>query len=1766
MTRDRASTKATGGGGYTFADKVAAAFLAQMLKRAFPLEVDLGVVTQVHFETRDTGHVLDDLELILSRAVDATRCLVSVKSNRQLTKNGFNREFVQDAWDEWRGSAGSKFDGEKDILCLIVGVIEEATLHEWTELQKQAARTTPDRLSERLYSNGQSSKTQRAIFESLRQSASGEMDHIETARLVARLRLLRFSDAMEGDHLNLCAEIVRAGTLEDGARLWARLIQLASESRGTGAYFDLPKLVGVLRPDFNLQDHPDFRPAWNNLEAVSAENIRGVRVEIGNGIELARADERKRLELMVDSHKAVVIAGESGSGKSAMVSQLMRPSGAFKRTIWLTAEQLSRASQSELASAFNLGFTIPELIANSGGHGCVLIIDGLERFEGEARLRAVELLWAVREEGFVGWKVIMTCQPQSLDSAHDMLTDAGIDSAQKVDFEKPTLEEVLGAVKSVPGLKPLLVREELQPILRNLMVLDWVLKADVAQRLSPSEWVGVTDVIDCIWERWTGEGAKRLARDLLLRTLGEREGEKLSVAVHVDSIPSTELELLGQFAQEGLVRLSPPSVQFVHDLMGDWARYRILKFAGSDAPTKIRTLAQIPRWGRAIRLYAQSLAEHGRGLDDWSAAMIEFAGEDPGSRLASDLFLDGLLFASNAESLLQQVWPDLLANDSQILRRLLRRLVHVASFPDWRLTGLGDPKLAEHFEAWFRIPQPIFWIPVLRLLSRHAADVAAHALMQGAEACALWLRTMPVGLPGRHEAGLLALALAREAQALIAAETVHFRDKDKSIHEALLSAAPEFPNEVAQIARELCGRKNEPAHAVQRRRDEQERQKRQQEEWEKKNPERKWEIHHPVFEQGSYRDSPMRPPSPDGPLRAVQEGFQSAVMGTAALSGLMSVRPEVAREVLLAVCLEEPKALDPYGGQPLRQDLGLADWREGYPAMYWKGPFLRFLQQAPKEGLDAIVRLVNHATERWLEEGLRRKPNEEDRKRYGFEFDLHGKSVGWAGDANMFAWHRQFTMGADVIETALMALEKWFYDEIEKGTNVTDWIQYVLDHSQSAAFAGVLVSVGLKYPALFAGQLQPLFGNYYIYHCQASVAQSELGETWRIPLSRQPQAVIEVAEEWNRMPHRRQLLWDVATGIMLQHKGTLDFLIARRAEWAKIPEEDQKERIRKEFFLARFDPANYIETPHGDGQVLITMRWPPHLEKIAKDSENDGRLRMISLTLALSARQLLDGQKTLSEEHLAEFATQIQQLANWKDMSEGGAHDDYRVNSIAGGLAVLVIEHREWLSRNPEIVKWCLATLSDLKPVIPEHYSPVSVDDHSAEIFLGETGVALLKESGEDWVLRLAFEGVTGMQYNATFFTLWRAYLLREQLGEKFGELINVAVVWSALRRAAIRECGYYADAGTLARYKSALFRRFVAGRLKGPLIPFERVEILGRRLVERIDRRSMSRAERQQREELRRSARERRDGHKLYREMPNIDLEVVQKAFGFLFAMLRDPQRPDEALLEGYVRELFNLLIRTLPRPDPDDERAEIEGTPYGPDRWIMERVAEFVACRSSVGTARNYYRPILELGPAAKYWVEDFLESWMSHALPVSTDLAGFAKIWQDMIAYVEILPAWQPGEGNYWCPAEGLAVNLMGLNEAAIAVLGDAKYRGLVSSMAPTFERWGARWLKYGSAAGWLAYFLRTESGQVLLTQSVKQLSVVVGSLPSREWEHHELGPLFTEALSLCWKTRRKEVEKDPSLHEAFLHLLADLCARQIPEALHLRSKVSEALASS
>ena len=743
-----------------------------------------------------------------------------------------------------------------------------------------------------------------------------------------------------------------------------------------------------------------------------------------------------------------------------------------------------------------------------------------------------------------------------------------------------------------------------------------------------------------------------------------------------------------------------------------------------------------------------------------------------------------------------------------------------------------------------------------------------------------------------------------------------------------------------------------------------------------------------------------------------------------------------------------------------------------------------------------------------------------------------------------------------------MALEKWLYDEIEGNRRITQWVRYIFAHAESLAFAGVLVSVGLRYPALFTRELQPLLGNIHLYEVQLNWALQEAQEIWAISLSGQGQPAIKWAVEWHRMPHRRFILRDTAPILMLEHEETKKYLSERVEEWAKRKTDNDKARNDLRFFLARFDPQNYTQTPQPDGNVLITMSWPPELEAIATGSRENSDLKMVSLTLASHARAYLSGERALEEKDLPQFANQVQRLAKWRATESDDLQEQYRLNSVAGGIAVLVILHRAWLARTPEIEKWCMDTLRDLKPAEASEFdSPVSALNHTSESFLGEAGVALLQESSEEWVQRLAFEGVTGFYYNSTFQTMWRAYLLQEQLGEKFGELANIVVFWSALRRGATRESGYQADRALLARYKATLFRRYVAGKLKGAPIPLRKAEMLGRSLVERVSRKSMSSGEKRVREAMRASRRERGRDRKLDRDMPDIDVEVLQKGFGFLWAMVRPPLPGDERMLQHYVRELFALEMRTLPHAQANEEDYEIQGTPYPFDAWVMARVAEFIASANSVEVARQFYRPIVELGPPGRYWVDDFLQAWISYGLQLSTDLVAFAKIWEDMVRYTITLPSWQPSPSGRWSRAESLAVDLVGMHDAAATVLGHGKYRSVVSAMAPVFEDWAGRWLKHASAAGWFARFLQTESGQVLLPMGTTQLAGVVTCFEERDWHDHGLGGQFADALAACWKHKQHEVESQPGLRKAFLCVLTELCARQVPEAMHFRNKFSD-----
>jgi hypothetical protein len=78
---------------------------------------------------------------------------------------------------------------------------------------------------------------------------------------------------------------------------------------------------------------------------------------------------------------------------------------------------------------------------------------------------------------------------------------------------------------------------------------------------------------------------------------------------------------------------------------------------------------------------------------------------------------------------------------------------------------------------------------------------------------------------------------------------------------------------------------------------------------------------------------------------------------------------------------------------------------------------------------------------------------EEERRRYGISFEIEGTTKTWVGDCNTYGWHRSFSLHAAAVESALMALERWLYTEVDGGRNISRWLQTILARAESLAFA-----------------------------------------------------------------------------------------------------------------------------------------------------------------------------------------------------------------------------------------------------------------------------------------------------------------------------------------------------------------------------------------------------------------------------------------------------------------------------------------------------------------------------------------------------------------------------------------------------------------------------------------------------------------------------------------------------------------------------------------
>jgi len=465
--RRKAPVGLTGGEGFGFETSVAARFLLDLLGGTNSLGIDFRRIVRVDWQTRDAGWLADDLVVTFTPGPSGDRAAgISIKSGRQVTAAGFPANFVAAVWAQWLGvGTPGPLAGSNDVLVLVTGELAQNVEAARSRLLREALETTPERLIARLSSpkedeGSQASELQRALFGSLRCPKEfrhrGETDEKATVHLLRQVRLVPFDyettpsrrlDEAAAD----CQRVLRSGDPAGAGELWKRLRAIADEKRPAGRSLDLPELLQELRGQFDLAGHPDFARDWDTLAERSQEEMSDIRTDIGGQTHLPRQDVLAAAQSALNQRGACFLAGESGSGKSALAKEIVAER--YRRVIWLTGQMLDHGARSEVERGLHLNQPIIE-IARASPVPCLIVFDGVEAYAERALRVAGHFIRDIHGSTAAGHiHFLLSAQVETANRTIRRLAEFGAPPPllEVTPVPRPLLDDVRLIARHIPG-------------------------------------------------------------------------------------------------------------------------------------------------------------------------------------------------------------------------------------------------------------------------------------------------------------------------------------------------------------------------------------------------------------------------------------------------------------------------------------------------------------------------------------------------------------------------------------------------------------------------------------------------------------------------------------------------------------------------------------------------------------------------------------------------------------------------------------------------------------------------------------------------------------------------------------------------------------------------------------------------------------------------------------------------------------------------------------------------------------------------------------------------------------------------------------------------------------------------------------------------------------------------------------------------------------------------------------------------------------------
>jgi hypothetical protein len=854
----------------------------------------------------------------------------------------------------------------------------------------------------------------------------------------------------------------------------------------------------------------------------------------------------------------------------------------------------------------------------------------------------------------------------------------------------------------------------------------------------------------------------------------------------------------------------------------------------------------------------------------------------------------------------------------------------------------------------------------------------------------------------------------------------------------------------------------------------------------------------------------------------------------------MNFAPELAKEIILALLIEERKDDFLFGGKfklPFIEDkIGLINNQHFSPSFYTRGPFLRFLKINPSVAIETISQLIDFATDRWIEEKY--KQNQEE---YSLEL-LNLKSVKrFYGDINVYHWYHGFS-GPEIISSALMAIEKWLYDQFDKGESINKWIRYILRKSHSLALIGMLSEVGRYIPEAFKKVLKPLLLIPDLFFFE-NVFSVQGGYDFRtILMFNEGEWLWEKAREWDEMKHRQIKLIDIASSFFLNDISFRKEIISVKGEWIKA------KNVNIGFvkqLLELFDLNNWKEVKTIDG---TEYKYEPQIlpNENFKQIEYSKKLNIL-INRSSECLNRINYNNPLENDQIFIFVKDAKDIVNFVPIEKELKY--YRPeNVILGTFALIAHFHRDWLKRNPLEEKWflkefhkCLGNNYGWAKNRPEEFIYRIWEDFVSEI----ASIYWIENTiDKKWRKIITKIAVYSYQYSALEILVRRAFDNRKALGDSFWQLINIIITKSNVDlESQLQSSGD--PKKVLTRWYESTCEQFANNEYSAnPYTNWGELSIKNKIVWPLMDN------------DFHKSK-----NRKFFFYKPQFDVFILQKCFNNVFLPNQGFDLEERLqFFHFWEQVLFISLIRTIPinldGKEIDIEEIEVD-LPSNFDYWLLDKISLVVSQMLIEEQPERFFSKILDLGPRGEVWVERFFSNWF---LKVKQDSKrdDFIDRWKKILDYCLSSKIWtQPKQtfryrtSSLWASSIGLSKSGPQWTEKDAEIITSLEV--YLHKIIPNFFQ---SMKEMSRLFPWLC---RPETSQIRF-KMLEILSPLKDTDFDFLWDDKRLLQGLSQYLSVLWDEHRDLIISNITKRREFQQLLNIPANRNEILALELQSRIS------